>query len=47
MNLNANGELGQVPSIEELQEASQYRGWEYIEIDEEHQLLILQILMFH
>lgn len=32
--LNADGKPGNVPSMEELEEASQYTGWQYVEIDE-------------
>lgn len=34
ISLNEDGEYGHVPPLEKLEAASQYRGWEYIEIDE-------------
>ncbi|MBR2824812.1 MAG: FAD:protein FMN transferase [Solobacterium sp.] len=33
--LNEDGEYGHLPPQEKLEDAAQYRGWEYIEIDEE------------
>lgn len=36
ISLNEDGEYGHLPPQEKLEEASKYRGWDYIEIDEEN-----------
>lgn len=36
IDLNAENKYGKVPTLEELEEAAQYSGWEYVEIDEEN-----------
>lgn len=33
---NENGELGAIPTEEELEEANKYKGWDYVEIDDEN-----------
>lgn len=38
---NEEGELGEVPEKEELEEANQYKGWEYVEIDDENNTVFI------
>lgn len=38
---NEDGEYGELPPEEKLKEAGQYRGWDYIEIDEEKQTVYI------
>lgn len=39
--LNQDGEYGPIPTMEELKEAAQYTGWEYVEINEENSTVFI------
>lgn len=41
IELNSQGELGPVPTIEELEAAAQYVGWEYVEINEDNNTVFI------